>query len=108
MVGYVLLLVAIVLEVAGTALLRTTEGFTRLVPSLACLGSYALAIYLLSRVVQYLPIGVTYALWSGIGTVLIVAIAVIFLGDPFTWPIGLGIGLVIAGVVILNLTTTAH
>ncbi|GAA1928079.1 multidrug efflux SMR transporter Mmr [Nocardioides lentus] len=101
---YLWLLGAIVLEVLGTSLLRSTEGFSRLWPTVGCLGSYAVAFLLLSRVVQELPVGVTYALWSGIGTVLVVAVAVTVLGDPVTWQTGLGIGLVISGVVVLNLS----
>ncbi|XVX22016.1 DMT family transporter [Actinomycetota bacterium] len=100
---YLLLLAAIVSEVVGTSLLRATEGFTKLWPTLACLGSYALAFLLLSRIVDHLPIGVTYAIWSGLGTVLIVAIGVAFLGDPMTWKVALGIALVVGGVVLLNL-----
>ncbi|MDN5743607.1 MAG: multidrug efflux SMR transporter [Nocardioidaceae bacterium] len=104
---YLLLVTAILAEVFGTSLLRSTEGFSRLWPTVACLSSYAVAILLLSRVVQDLPVGVAYALWSGIGTVLVVAIAVTVLGDPLTWQLGLGIGLVVAGVVLLNLNTAA-
>lgn len=101
---YLLLVAAIALEVVGTSLLRSTEGFTKLWPTLGCLGSYALAFMLLSRIVQELPIGVTYAMWSGIGTVLIVAIAVVVLGEPLTWQVAVGIGLVVSGVVLLNLS----
>ncbi|GAA5155902.1 multidrug efflux SMR transporter Mmr [Nocardioides marinquilinus] len=101
--AYLLLLGAIVLEVIGTSLLRSTEGFTRLWPTVACLLAYVAAFLLLSRIVQELPIGVTYALWSGIGTLLIVTVGVTLLGDPFTWRAGVGIGLIVAGVVVLNL-----
>jgi small multidrug resistance pump len=102
-VAYLLLLGAIVLEVTGTSLLRSTDGFTRPWPTLACLVSYAGAFWLLSRIVQDLSVGVAYALWSGIGTLLVVTIGVTVLGDPFTWRAGIGIGLVVAGVVVLNL-----
>lgn len=101
---YLLLVGAVALEVLGTSLLRSTEGFTRWWPTVGCLGSHGVAFLLLSRVVQELPVGVTYALWSGIGTVLVVAIAVTVLGDPLTWQTGVGIGLVVSGVVVLNLT----
>ena len=101
---YLLLLAAIVLEVAGTSLLRSTDGFTRLWPTLGCLGSYAAAFWLLSRVVQEVPVGVAYALWAGIGTLLVVAVSVTLLGDPLTWQVGVGVALVVAGVVLLNLS----
>lgn len=103
LVPYVLLALAIASEVVGTSLLRSAEGFTRLWPTLGCLGAYAFAILLLSRVVRDLPVGVTYAIWSGVGTVLVVAISVTFLGDAFTWQVGTGVTLVVAGVVLLNL-----
>lgn len=101
---YLMLTVAVVLEVVGTVLLRSTESFTRPWPTAVCLLSYAAAIFLLSRVVEVIPVGVTYALWSGLGTVLVVGIAVTVLGDPLTWRIALGIVLVTSGVVLLNLT----
>jgi len=106
-VVYLYLLAAIVLEVVGTSLLRSTESFSRLWPTVGCLTSYAIAFLLLSRVVSELPVGVTYAVWSGLGTVLVVAIGVTLLGDPFTWRIGLGLVLVVTGVIVLNLST-AH
>lgn len=101
---YVLLLCAIALEVVGTSLLRSTDGFTRPLPTLGCLGSYAAAFWMLSHVVQELPVGVTYAIWSGVGTVMVVGIAVTLLDDPMTWQVGVGVALVVSGVVLLNLS----
>lgn len=103
MLAYVFLVAAIAAEVVGTSLLRSTDGFTRLGPTAACLGAYAAAIYLLARSVQGLPVGVVYAMWSGLGTVAIVGIAAVFLGEPLTAAKVVGIALVVAGVVLLNL-----
>ncbi|WP_104141228.1 multidrug efflux SMR transporter [Arthrobacter sp. ZGTC131] len=101
--AYLYLVLAISAEVIGTSLLKSTEGFSRLWPSIWCLGSYAIAFVLLSQVIKTVSVGVAYALWSGLGTVAIVAIGSAFLGEEITPLKIVGIGLVVAGVVILNL-----
>jgi small multidrug resistance pump len=100
--GYVYLALAIAAEVLGTSLLKSTEGFSRLWPSVWCLGAYGVAFALLSQVVKSVPVGVAYALWSGLGTVSIVAIGAVFLGEELNPMKILGIALVVAGVVVLN------
>ncbi|MBF4160849.1 DMT family transporter [Nocardioides acrostichi] len=105
---YLLLGVAIVLEVIGTSLLRATDGFTRLLPSLGVVIGYGGAALLLSHVVKHLPVGVTYAIWSAVGTALVVTIGVTVLGDRFTPAVGLGLVMVVAGVVVLNLSGSTH
>ncbi|MER7441793.1 multidrug efflux SMR transporter [Micromonospora avicenniae] len=102
--AYVLLGIAIAAEVMATSLLKATAGFTRLGPTLACLGGYGLAFVLLSQAVKQIPVGVAYALWSGLGTATIVAIGAVFLGEPVGAVKLAGIALIIAGVVIVNLT----
>ncbi|MBS44056.1 MAG: ligand-binding protein SH3 [Nocardioides sp.] len=101
---YVFLLLAIVGEVVGTSLLRATDGFTRLLPTAAVAAAYTASFYCLSRVVRELPVGITYAIWAGLGTVLIVLIGVTFLGERITVSTAVGVALVIAGVVVLNLS----
>jgi small multidrug resistance pump len=100
--GYVFLLGAITAEVIATSLLKTTAGFTRLWPTVAVLVGYGLAFVALSQVVRSVPVGVAYAVWSGLGTAAIVAIGAVFLGEPITVVKAVGIGLIVAGVVILN------
>jgi small multidrug resistance pump len=100
--GYVYLALAIAAEVLGTSLLKSTEGFSRLWPSVWCLASYGIAFALLSQVIKSVPVGVAYALWSGLGTVAIVAIGAVFLGEELNLMKVLGIALVVAGVVVLN------
>lgn len=100
--GYVYLALAIAVEVLGTSLLKSTEGFTRLWPSVLCVSSYGAAFALLSQVVKSVPVGTAYALWSGLGTVAIVAIGAIFLGDEINLTKVLGVALVVAGVAFLN------
>lgn len=101
--AYLFLLLAIGLEVVGTSLLKPSEGFTKVAPTLGSLGSYALSFLFLAQAVRDLPIGIVYAVWSGLGTVAIVGIATAFLGEPLTPLKVVGVALVVTGVVILNL-----
>lgn len=101
---YLILLGAVAFEVVGTSLLKATEGFTRLWPTVACLGSYVVAFGLLAWAIkQQLPVGVAYAMWSGLGTAAIVAIGVLFLNEAISFQKIAGVLLVIVGVVVLNL-----
>ena len=101
---YLILLGAIAFEVVGTSLLKATDGFTRLWPTVACLGSYVAAFALLAWAIkQQLPVGVAYAMWSGLGTAAIVAIGVLFLNEAISFQKVVGVLLVIGGVVVLNL-----
>ncbi|WP_433301357.1 DMT family transporter [Actinoplanes sp. CA-030573] len=97
------LLGAIAAEIAATSLMKATEGFTRLWPTLACIAGYAISLVLLSQAVKGVSVGVAYALWSALGTAAIVAIGAAFLGEPITVVKVAGISLIIAGVVTLNL-----
>jgi small multidrug resistance pump len=104
--AYVLLGLAIAVEVVGTSLLKATEGFTRLWPTAGVLVAYALAFVFMAQTVKVVPVGVAYAMWSGLGTAAIVAIGAVFLGEPLSVTKVVGVGLVIAGVVVLNLGGT--
>lgn len=100
--GYLFLSFAIALEVLGTSLLKSTEGFTRLWPTLAVLGAYGVSFGMLAQTIKYLQVGVAYAIWAGLGTALIVAIGVMFLHEPVSLVKVMGVLLVIGGVVLLN------
>jgi len=101
---YVFLLGAIALEVLGTSLLKATEGFTRVLPTVVCLVAYAGAFAALAWAVKHdLPVGVAYAMWSGLGTAAIVAIGIVFLNEPISFQKIVGVLLVIGGVSVLNL-----
>jgi FAD:protein FMN transferase len=103
-VAYVYLFCAITVEVFGTSLLKATDGFTKLWPTLGCLAGYAASIVLLSLSIQRgMNVGIGYAIWSGIGTAAIACIGVFFLHQRITPAQVAGIVLVIAGVVVLNL-----
>ena len=98
------LLLAILCEVIATTALKLSEGFTRWLPSLVVVLGYGAAFYLMSQALRaQMPVGTAYALWSGIGTALIAVLGALFLGEALTSGRVLGIALIIAGVVVLNL-----
>ena len=102
--AYLLLVVAIVAEVIATTLLKSTEGFTRLCPTVACLAGYAIAFaFMAAAIARGMQIDVAYALWSALGTTAIVIIAVLFLGSPISVAKAVGVALVIGGVITLNM-----
>ncbi|MFC9860832.1 MULTISPECIES: DMT family transporter [unclassified Streptomyces] len=101
--GYGLLAAAITAEVAATTAMKYSEGFTRLWPSLITLVGYVLAFALLAQTLKTLSVGTAYAIWAGVGTATVAAIGVIFMGESGSLFKVVGIALVIAGVVVLNL-----
>jgi small multidrug resistance pump len=102
-VPYVLLLMAIAVEVVATSLLKLSDGFTKLWPTVGSLAGYAAAFVLLAFVVRHVPVGVAYAVWAGLGTAAIAAVGVVFLNESLNFAKIAGIVLVIVGVVTLNL-----
>lgn len=98
---------AIVAEVVGTSALKASDGFTRLGPSAVVVVGYAVAFYCLSLVLKSLPVGVTYAVWSGLGIVLITVVAFVIYGQRIDLPGLIGMGLIVAGVVVLNVFSKA-
>jgi small multidrug resistance pump len=102
-VHWLYLMIAIVAEVFGTSFLRSSAGFTKPLPSLAVVAGYGLAFYFLSLTLEQIPVGVAYAVWSGAGVTLIAAVGWLFLGQSLDLPAILGMGLIVAGVVVLNL-----
>lgn len=105
-----LLGIAIVAEVVATTALKASDGFTRLLPSAVCVLGYGLAFYVLSLVMKSLPTGVVYAVWSGLGIVLISALGWLLHGQKLDLAALLGIGLIVAGVAVIQLfsKTAAH
>ncbi|BEH09238.1 MULTISPECIES: DMT family transporter [Geobacter] len=101
------LLVAIISEVAGTSALKSAEGFTRLWPSCVVVVGYASAFYFLSLTLKSIPVGIAYAIWSGLGTALVAVVAWVFMGQRLDLPAVFGILLIIAGVLVLNLCSTS-
>ncbi len=98
-----ILLLAIVAEVIATSALKAAEGFTRLIPSLIVVVGYGVAFTCLSLTLKTIPVGVAYALWSGVGTVLVTLVAWLFYKQQLDAPAILGIVLILTGSVIMNL-----
>lgn len=100
---YLLLAAAIVMEVIATTALARSASFTRMLPSLIAVLGYAAAFWLLSFALHVLPTGVVYAIWSGLGIVLVTVVAWIWSGQTLDTPALVGLGLIIAGVAVVNL-----
>ena len=98
-----LLFVAITTEVAATAALPRTDGFTHPGWTTLVILGYAVSIWLLSLIVRTIPVAVTYAIWAGVGTAAIAVVGVVALGDQMDWVKAGAIALIVVGVVVLNL-----
>jgi small multidrug resistance pump len=103
--GWILLVVAIVLEVVGTTNMKLSEGFSKLVPSVLVLFFYALSIVALTFAVNRLDVSVAYAVWSGMGTALVAVIGIWFFQESLTITKLIALGLIIVGVAMLHLTS---
>jgi small multidrug resistance pump len=103
MSGWWLLMLAIASEVMGSSALKASQGFSKLLPSLLVVLGYGSAFYLLSQSLKTIPLSVAYAVWSGLGTALIALLGWLVFKEPMNGPMVLGIALIIAGVVLLNL-----
>jgi small multidrug resistance pump len=100
--GYLYLAIAIVSEVIGTNALKASDGFTKLIPSTIVIVGYGAAFYFLSLVLKSIPVGIAYAIWAGLGIVLVaLAAAVIFKQIPDT-PAIIGMVLIVSGVIVIN------
>ncbi|WP_298982966.1 SMR family transporter [uncultured Roseibium sp.] len=99
---YLFLIAAIVAEVIATSALAKTENFTRLAPSIITISGYAVSFWLLSFPIRVLPTGIVYAIWSGAGIVLITLVAWLVFNQKLDLPAILGLGLIVAGVVVIN------
>jgi small multidrug resistance pump len=103
--GWILLVLAILLEVAGTTNMKLSEGFSKLVPSVLVLFFYALSIIALTFAVNRLDVSVAYAVWSGMGTALVAVIGLWYFQESLTSIKVVALGLIIIGVVMLHLTS---
>jgi small multidrug resistance pump len=104
---YLYLGIAILAEVCGTSFMKLSEGFTRFWPSVVTLVGYGIAFYFLSLTLRTVPTGIAYAIWSGVGIVLIAGIAWAFQGQRLDVPAMAGMALIIAGVIVLNVFSKA-
>ncbi|MDF7777879.1 SMR family transporter [Sphingomonas sp. AOB5] len=105
--NYLFLAIAIVAEVIGTSFMKLSDGFTRPVPSIVTVAAYLIAFYFLSLTLKTIPTGIAYAIWSGVGIVLIATVAWVFQGQRLDLPAMIGMALIIAGVAVMNLFSSA-
>ncbi|MDR2871434.1 MAG: QacE family quaternary ammonium compound efflux SMR transporter [Xanthomonadaceae bacterium] len=109
-IGYLYLAAAIMAEVVATSALKASDGFTRLLPTMVVLAGYGIAFYFLSLVIKTVPMGVSYAIWSGAGIVLISALGWLIYRQTLDFPAIVGITLILCGVLIIQLfsKSSAH
>lgn len=103
---YFYLFLAILAEVIATSALKSAEGFTKLNPSLLVILGYGAAFYLLSLVLRHMTVGVTYAIWSGVGIVLVALVGFVVFREMPDTPAIIGMGLIIAGVTVIHAFST--
>jgi small multidrug resistance pump len=100
--AYIYLAIAIIAEVIATSALKASEGFTKAVPSVLVVIGFGVAFYCLSLVLKTIPMGVAYAIWSGLGIVLISIAGLILFGQKLDLPAIIGMALIVSGVVVMN------
>lgn len=105
--AYILLGLAIISEVTGSTFLAKSDGFSKIIPTLITLLCFSFAFYLLSQVVKTIPLGIAYAIWSGVGIILTAIIGVTVLKNPLDLPAIIGIAFIITGVIIMNIFSKA-
>ncbi len=94
---------AILFETIGTTALQASQQFSRVGPSVVVVLSYALSFYLLALTLRYMPVGIVYAIWSGLGICFIAAIAYVVFGQKLDLPAILGMVMIIGGILVINL-----
>ncbi|MES2821006.1 MAG: SMR family transporter [Pseudomonadota bacterium] len=110
MTGYIYLAIAIAAEVVATTSMKAIDGFNKPLPLLLVIGGYAIAFWMLTLVVRSIPVGIAYAIWAGLGIVLVSIAAAFVYGQKLDLPAILGMGLIVAGVLVIHLfsASTVH
>ena len=103
-----ILVLAIMSEVVGTVALKASEGFTRLGPNALVVAGYGLSFYLLAQALKQIPLGIAYAIWSGLGTAGAVVAGILLWRESLNLTGVIGILLIIVGVILLNIVSGAH
>lgn len=106
-VHYVYLFFAVLAETIGTTALQASQQFSRFWPSCLVVVSYGIAFYLLGLALRFMPVGVAYAIWSGLGIILIAAIGFVVFGQKLDLPALLGLTLIISGLLVIHLFSSA-
>ena len=105
--GYLYLGIAVAAEVIATSALKASDGFTRPLPTVVVALGYGVAFYFLSLVLKTVPVGVAYAIWSGLGVVLVALLSWWLFGQKLDLAALLGMGLIVAGVLVMNLFSSS-
>ena len=100
---YVYLVFAVLAETIGTSALQASQQFTRFWPSVLVVVSYSISFYLLAVTLQYMPVGVVYAFWAGLGIVCIAAIGYVVFGQKLDLPAVIGMAMIIGGIVVIQI-----
>ena len=101
--AYLILLLAVIAETIGTTSLQASQQFSRFWPSVLVVVSYGIAFYLLGLTLRFMPVGIVYAIWSGLGIFLIAIISFIVFGQRLDWPAVIGLIMILAGILIIHL-----
>ncbi len=101
--AYFFLLVAVIAETIGTTSLQASQQFTRLGPSILVVVGYGFAFYFMALTLKYMPVGIVYAIWSGLGIFLIAMIGFVVFGQKLDWPAILGLAMILAGILVIHL-----
>jgi len=101
--AYLFLVVAILFETVGTTALQASHQFSRLAPSILVVIAYSAAFYCLAFALRFMPVGIAYAIWSGLGIVFIAAIGYLLFGQKLDWPALLGIAMILGGILVIHL-----
>ncbi|MEW5562011.1 SMR family transporter [Enterobacter asburiae] len=104
---YLLLLVSVIAETIATSMVKASDGFTRLGPSVAVVAGYAISFYGLAHVVKVLNLGIAYAIWAGMGIILVSLISYFYYHQKLDMPAIIGIAFIIVGVMIINLFSSS-
>ncbi|MDE3737565.1 MULTISPECIES: multidrug efflux SMR transporter [Pseudomonas] len=110
MTGYIYLAIAIAAEVIATTSMKAIDGFNKPLPLILVIGGYAIAFWMLTLVVRSIPVGIAYAIWAGLGIVLVSVAALVLYQQKLDVPAVLGMGLIVSGVVVIQLfsNSTGH
>lgn len=107
---YIMLIFAIITETIGTTALQASQQFSKFWPAVICVVAYAASFYLMALALKIIPVGIAYAIWSGLGIVLIAIIGYGFFGQKLDFPAVFGMGMILAGILVIHLfsATSTH
>lgn len=110
MTGYIYLAIAIAAEVVATTSMKAVDGFNKPLPLVLVIGGYAIAFWMLTMVVKSIPVGIAYAIWAGLGIVLVSIAALVIYQQKLDLPAVVGMGMIVSGVVVIQLfsSSTGH